>query len=135
MATTSTQRATFYAFLLCRDADMMIDWLEGTLGCKRREIHRYEDGGVMHGELELGGSIIMLSSAGVGREPFSALPAGERLIYAAIDDPDALHERAVGADAEVVLAPTDTDYGSRDFALRDPEGNVWSFGTYRPQAD
>jgi len=26
----------------------------------------------------------------------------------------------------------DTDYGSRDYAARDPEGNVWSFGTYRP---
>ena len=28
----------------------------------------------------------------------------------------------------------DTDYGSRDFSVRDPEGNVWSFGTYRPSA-
>ena len=27
---------------------------------------------------------------------------------------------------------TDTDYGSRDFSVRDPEGNVWSFGTYAP---
>jgi uncharacterized glyoxalase superfamily protein PhnB len=27
---------------------------------------------------------------------------------------------------------TDTDYGSRDFAVRDPEGNHWSFGTYEP---
>ena len=27
---------------------------------------------------------------------------------------------------------TDADYGSRDFSVRDPEGNVWSFGTYRP---
>ena len=28
---------------------------------------------------------------------------------------------------------TDTDYGSRDFSARDPEGNVWSFGTYAPE--
>jgi uncharacterized glyoxalase superfamily protein PhnB len=27
----------------------------------------------------------------------------------------------------------DTDYGSRDFSVRDPEGNLWSFGTYRPE--
>ena len=27
---------------------------------------------------------------------------------------------------------TDQDYGSREFAARDPHGNVWSFGTYRP---
>jgi hypothetical protein len=32
---------------------------------------------------------------------------------------------------EIISAPHDTDYGSRDFAARDPEGNRWSFGTYR----
>jgi uncharacterized glyoxalase superfamily protein PhnB len=31
----------------------------------------------------------------------------------------------------VVIELHDTDYGSRDFAIRDPEGNRWSFGTYR----
>ena len=31
--------------------------------------------------------------------------------------------------------PYDTEYGSRDFTARDPEGNVWSFGTYRPAVD
>ena len=134
VASTSTQTTTFYAFLLYRDADAGIEWLEKTLGCRRREIHRYDDGGVMHGELELGGSIIMVSTAGVGREPFASMPAGERLIYAAVEDPDALYERAVAAGAEVALEPTDTDYGSRDFTLRDPEGNLWSFGTYRPEA-
>jgi uncharacterized glyoxalase superfamily protein PhnB len=30
---------------------------------------------------------------------------------------------------------TDQDYGSREFTARDPEGNLWSFGTYRPSAD
>lgn len=132
MASTSTETATLYTLLLYRDADAAIAWLERTLGCKRREIHRHDDGSVMHAELEFGGSIIMLSTAGAGREPFAALPAGERLVYVAFDDPDALHERAVAAGAEVALAPTDTSYGSRDFTLRDPEGNLWSFGTYRP---
>ena len=47
------------------------------------------------------------------------------------DDPDALFKRAVAAGATVVQELHDTDYGSRDFAARDPEGNHWSFGTYR----
>ena len=51
---------------------------------------------------------------------------------AAVDDVDALHDHAVAAGAEVALELTDTDYGSRDFTLRDPEGNLWAFGTYRP---
>jgi uncharacterized glyoxalase superfamily protein PhnB len=45
-------------------------------------------------------------------------------------DPDAVHARAVAAGAEITAALHETDYGSRDFAARDPEGNRWSFGTY-----
>ena len=40
-------------------------------------------------------------------------------------------EIARAAGAEIITEPHDTDYGSRDFAARDPEGNRWSFGTYR----
>jgi uncharacterized glyoxalase superfamily protein PhnB len=50
---------------------------------------------------------------------------------AAIDEVDSLHDRARDAGAEISMELTDQDYGSRDFAARDPEGNVWSFGTYR----
>ena len=49
-----------------------------------------------------------------------------------MDDPDALFERASATGAEVVQELIDTDYGSRDFSVRDPEGNIWSFGTYGP---
>jgi uncharacterized glyoxalase superfamily protein PhnB len=60
--------------------------------------------------------------------------AGRTTVYVEGDEVDSLHERASGAGAEIVMAPTDQDYGSRDFSARDPEGNVWSFGTYRPAA-
>jgi uncharacterized glyoxalase superfamily protein PhnB len=46
--------------------------------------------------------------------------------------PDALYVRAKAAGAEVSMELTDQDYGSRDFAVRDPEGNQWNFGTYEP---
>jgi uncharacterized glyoxalase superfamily protein PhnB len=38
----------------------------------------------------------------------------------------------VAAGGEIVRPLEDQDYGSRDFAVRDPEGNIWSFGTYDP---
>lgn len=47
------------------------------------------------------------------------------------DDPDGLFARAKAAGAEVLEELHDTDYGSRDFKVGDPEGNRWSFGTYR----
>jgi uncharacterized glyoxalase superfamily protein PhnB len=50
--------------------------------------------------------------------------------YVVTDDPDALHARAVAHGAKVTSEPHDTDYGSRDFAIEDPEGNRWSFGSY-----
>jgi uncharacterized glyoxalase superfamily protein PhnB len=86
----------------------------------------------VHAELTLGGAIVMLGTAGAGREPFNSLPAGGRLVYCAVDEIDALYERARQNGADIALEIMDTDYGSRDFTARDPEGNLWSFGTYRP---
>lgn len=125
--------ATTYPGLQYADADAAMSWLEETLGCTRREDHRDEQGNVAHAEMEFQGAILMLSSAGVGREPFKSLPAGGRLVYVAIDDADGLYERVRSAGADVALEITDTDYGSRDFTIRDPEGNLWAFGTYRPE--
>jgi uncharacterized glyoxalase superfamily protein PhnB len=52
----------------------------------------------------------------------------------AIDNPDALDERAVAAGAEAVMGLTDQEDGSQEFAARDLEGNIWCFGTNRPGA-
>jgi uncharacterized glyoxalase superfamily protein PhnB len=124
--------AAIYPNLLYRDAGAAIEWLE-QLGFECIEDHRDEDGNVVHGELALDSAVVMLGTAGAGREPFRSLPASGGLIYCAVGDVDAVFYRARRAGAEIVVEPMDTDYGSRDFALRDPEANLWSFGTYRPQ--
>jgi hypothetical protein len=67
----------------------------------------------------------MLGTAGAGRELFRSLPTGGPLIYCAVDAVDALFERAHAAGADIPLELTDTEYGSRDFTVRDPEGNLW----------
>lgn len=133
MTESTSTSAVLYPGLRYTDADQAIAWLETRLGCEQREVHRDEDGGIVHAELEFEGAVIMLSSAGIGREPFRSLPAGGQLTYIAISDPDSLHDQAVAAGAEVALPLSETDYGSRDFTLRDPEGNLWSFGSYRPE--
>ncbi len=51
--------------------------------------------------------------------------------YVVTDDPDAVYARASAAGAKILMEPHETDYWSRDFAAADPEGNRWSFGTYR----
>jgi uncharacterized glyoxalase superfamily protein PhnB len=131
--TPQTSTATLYPGLQYRDADAGMKWLEEVLGCERREDHRDDEGNVVHAELEFQGAIVMLSTAGVGREPFRSLPAGGRLVYCAVDEVDSLYEQVRDSNGDIALEITDTDYGSRDFTVRDPEGNLWSFGTYRPQ--
>jgi uncharacterized glyoxalase superfamily protein PhnB len=69
----------------------------------------------------------------IGPEAESVKGNGQA-IHVAIDDPDGLCARAEAAGAKIPKGPTNTDYGSRDFICRDPEGYVWCFGTYWPKA-
>jgi uncharacterized glyoxalase superfamily protein PhnB len=63
-------------------------------------------------------------------DPWPQRP-GSFAAYVVTDEPDALFARATAAGATVLRELHETDYSSRDFAVRDPEGNLWSFGTYR----
>ncbi|TDW23273.1 VOC family protein [Kribbella kalugense] len=91
------------------------------------------DGSIAHAELAwpTGGGI-MMGSADAKAEPdeFTALAERTQSVYLVHDDPDSLIGRAIGAGAVVVRGLEDTDYGSRGFTVRDPEGNLWSVGTY-----
>jgi uncharacterized glyoxalase superfamily protein PhnB len=88
-----------------------------------------QDGVVGHAELRLGDAYIMLGQRRGGDDE---LPGGPSTTYVVVEDPDAHHDRAVAAGAEIVQELTDRDYGSREYAAKDPNGNVWSFGTYAP---
>lgn len=91
----------------------------------------YEDGDqVTHAELAWPpGGGVMIGSARDGDE--LAQRPGTTACYVVTDDPDRLHDRAAAAGAQIVRPLHDTDHGSRDFTATDPEGNTWSFGTYR----
>lgn len=129
----TSEAPRLYPSMRYRDASAAIAFLEEAFGFKRREVFANEDGTIAHAELALGPSVLMLGSDRDDR--LSTSRAGLGWLYVAVDDPDAHHDRAVAAGAEVVVELHDTDYGSRDYAARDPEGNLWSFGTYRPSAE
>jgi uncharacterized glyoxalase superfamily protein PhnB len=113
-----------------RDAREAIDWLARAFGFEEHLVVPGENGAISHAELKLGdGRIVMLSS---DREDRYGSRAGLGWLYVVVDDPDALFARARAAGAEVVQELVDTDYGSRDVGVRDPEGNIWSLGTYNP---
>jgi uncharacterized glyoxalase superfamily protein PhnB len=123
-------------FLSYEDAPAALDWLERAFGFERKEVHAGENGTVVHAEMRFADGMVMLGSAGendLGMKTPKELGAVNQGVYVIVDERiDEHYERAVAAGAEVVRPIHDTDYGSRDYIVRDPEGNLWSFGTYRP---
>lgn len=116
-----------------KDAHAALDWLERAFGFTRGLVVPDDAGGITHAEMRVGRGMIMLGSHRRGDSPVDrALALGPQVAYLVVTDIDARHDRAVAAGAEIILAPFDTDYGSRDFIARDPEGHVWCFGTYDP---
>jgi uncharacterized glyoxalase superfamily protein PhnB len=117
--------------LRAADAKALIRFLVDTVGFEETVV--YADGDVVqHAQLSwpLGGGI-MLGSAREDPGDHWPLRPGTFGAYVVVDDPDALFARVQAAGTEIIDGLHDTDYGSRDFAIRDPEGNRWSFGTYR----
>ncbi len=117
-----------------QDARASIDFLVNAFGFEEKAVYT-RDGDpsvVEHSELTwpLGGGI-MGGAAGKDGAPFGARRPGTDSTYVVCDDPDALLARATAAGAEVVRGLKDEDYGSRGFTVRDLDGNLWSFGTYR----
>jgi uncharacterized glyoxalase superfamily protein PhnB len=118
--------------LRARDARALIRFLVDSFGFEETVV--YGDGDrVDHAQLSWppGGGIMLGSVREDDASEAGATHPGTFGAYVVTDEPDALYERARAAGAEIISGPHDTDYGSRDFAARDPEGNRWSFGTYR----
>ncbi len=86
---------------------------------------------VEHAQLQwpAGGGIMIGSSNRPGNQ-FSQRPTGAAAVYVVTTDPDAVYDRAIAAGAQVFAELVEHDYASRGFSVTDPEGNLWSFGTY-----
>ncbi|MES5822669.1 VOC family protein [Streptomyces sp. RG80] len=134
MAGTSGGRPSIYPTLLYADAKAAVRQLTEAFGFTELAVFEGEDGLVQHAELVQGNGAIMLGSKGRGGLFDAAMKdAGTTGVYVAVDDVDAHHRRAVEKGAEILMPPTDQDYGARDYMARDLEGNIWSFGTYTPE--
>jgi uncharacterized glyoxalase superfamily protein PhnB len=116
--------------LRAQNARALIRFLVDGFGFE--ETVAYGDGDrVDHAELAWPpGGGIMLGSARESDNDEPPSRPGSFSAYVVTDDPDTVFVRAIAAGAVTLTEPCDTDYGSREFAVRDPEGNRWSFGSY-----
>ncbi|MFC8434482.1 VOC family protein [Streptomyces sp. NPDC057253] len=134
MTGTGSGSPSIYPTLLYADAKAAIKQLTEVFGFTELTVYEGEDGAVLHAELVQGNGAVMLGSKGRGGLFDAAMKeAGPTGVYVVVDDVDAHHRHAVEHGAEILVPPTDQDYGSRDYMARDAEGNVWSFGTYAPE--
>lgn len=114
------------------DALAAIGFLTSAFGFTTTAVYADDDdpSKIVHAELALpSGGGVMLGS--VPRPEGWPDVRGRGSTYCVTDEVDEVFERAVAAGARVLREPRDEDYGGRDFVVLDPEGNQWSFGTYR----
>jgi len=136
-ATSKSAGGSIIPAMRYRDPNKAVEFLCQAFGFKEKAVYRGESGGVEHAELTLGNGMIMLGP--VRDTEFSKLmkqpdeAGGEtQTAYIVVKDVDAHHARAKAAGIEIVIDIKDEDYGGRDYTCRDPEGHIWTFGSYDP---
>ncbi len=103
----------------------VIEFLEKTFDAKEMgERATRPDGTVMHAEVKIGDSPIMLG------EPVGQLEPRPGSIYLYVADTDAAYQRAIRAGGTSLMEPADQFYGDRNAGVRDSAGNVWWIGTH-----
>lgn len=121
-----------------RDLQAAIDWLCSTLGFEVHFISRNADGSVAYAQLIIGNAIIILApmnSSAFDRlmvQPDQVGGAETQMCYFFVADADAHYALAKSANAELVIDISENDRGQRGYSCRDPEGHIWSFGTFNP---
>ena len=106
------------------DANAAIAWYGKALGAEEITRSLGPDGKVMHAEIRIGDSMIMLADAQPGH------PARPTMICLYVEDADATYQRALAAGATVVREIADQFYGDRSGTLVDPFGHKWTLATH-----
>jgi uncharacterized glyoxalase superfamily protein PhnB len=133
-------KATVIPVLRYRDAPAAIEWLCQTFGFEKHPVVPNKDGTIAHAQLSFGNGMIMLGSVAKNATEFDRLirqpdeigGGNTQSSYVVVTDADAVYGKAKAGGAKIAMEIRNEDYGGRDFSCYDPEGHLWSFGTYNP---
>lgn len=138
MSPDTHSRSTVICGHRYRNAPAAIDWLCSAFGFERHAVYEGPNGTIAHAQLTLDGGMIFIGSmndtpfARLMKQPDEIGGAETRSIYLLVKDADAIYKRAKQAGAQIVIELEDASYGGRGFTCRDPEGRLWSVGTFDP---
>jgi uncharacterized glyoxalase superfamily protein PhnB len=116
---TLTGYQTTMPYLIVPDARELIRFLTDVFGAEETFCVPFPEGGVMHAELRIGESTILLADA---RDAYKPTTAG---LYVYVDDADETYSRALAAGATSLIEPQDKEQGVRWAGFTDPFGNHW----------
>lgn len=125
---------TVTPYLTIRGASAAIQFYEQAFGARELMRMPAPDGRtLMHAEIKIGDSIVMLSDEFPDYGALSPAHYGgttvANLLY--VEDCDAVHDRAVAAGARTLQPPMDMFWGDRMATIVDPYGHKWSIGTHK----
>lgn len=125
-----------------KDANAAVDFITTAFGFKEHFVYRDENNSVHHAELSLGNAMIMIGPQRAESEfgkmtgtPAQANGLNTQTAYIIIDEVDEHYNNAKANGAEIVMDIKDEDYGGRGYSCKDPEGYIWSFGSYNPYSE
>jgi PhnB protein len=123
---------TITPYLAVENASEAIDFYKRALGAKERVRMPGPGGSVMHAELEIGDSVVMLSDPfpQASTKPPKELGGTSVSIMVYVDNIDSLYKQAIDAGATSLMEPDDMFWGDRFGSVQDPFGHSWTIATH-----
>jgi PhnB protein len=115
---------TVTPYIVVQGVAKLIDFAKQAFGATEVFVSKRPDGSIMHAEIKIGDSIVMLGEGGEGGKTFLAM------LHLYVDDVDSVYRRAVQAGAKSLREPADQVYGDRSGGVEDSFGNQWWLATH-----
>jgi len=112
-------------YFVVSDADRFIEFVRTAFDGKEAFRANMPDGSVMHAEMQVGDSKIMLGQASEQWKPATCS------LYVYVEDVDRMYRQALQAGGTSIMEPKDEFYGDRGGGIRDPFGNQWWIATHK----
>ncbi|WP_067537905.1 VOC family protein [Nocardia crassostreae] len=120
--------------LVVSSAAKAIEFYTEVFGAHERVRFPGPDGGIVHAEIEIGDSVVIVEDEsalmGTTAPPPGGLPGSPVFLFIYVPDVDATAQRAVELGATLARSPQDQFYGDRNGYLVDPFGHGWTIASH-----